>query len=200
MGLLSRQDSKIYRHYFDEMCKLIGISVLYQYVTERNMTIHSENNNNLSAPVRVDILFDEDPTIDTLDRLGWLSELQDQKPIIVNMSYHTPHLTVGARITIESVDGIQRPRVFEITKIQSDLEYPDCYVCAAVPVFDQYEQSNDYTLTNYDKINTQNSEVTSMEQPYQHINGTIVDTTPQEQKDYYNKYTFISDDNSPYSG
>ena len=200
MGLLNRSDSKLQRRYFSEMCKLIGISVLYQYVVERDMTIHSENKNKISAPIRIDILFDEDPTIDTLTKLGWVSELNEQKPIIINVPYNLPKLSVGARITIESIDGVQRPRVFEITKIQSDLEYPDSFVCAVTPVFDQLEQVNEYTLVNYNKINTEDSDVTSMEQPWQHIGNKEVDTTPEANKEYYNKYSYISDDSSPYSG
>ena len=45
------------------MCKLIGISVGYQYVTEKEMTIHSEDNSKLSLPIRIDILFDENPSV-----------------------------------------------------------------------------------------------------------------------------------------
>ena len=102
------------------MCKLIGISVGYQYVTEKEMTIHSEDNSKLSLPIRIDILFDENPSVDTLNRIGWTSELTES-PVIVNMPYNTPKLTVNARITIESTDGVSRPRVYKITKIQSEM-------------------------------------------------------------------------------
>ena len=153
MGLLNRQDAKIFRGYFNEMVKLIGQSVGYQYIVKRELTIHSEDNSILSAPIRIDILFDENPQVDTLNRLGWVSELNQQKPIVINMPYNTPNLTVNARVTIESVDGVARPRVFKITKIVSDLEFPDAYTCAIVPVFDQYVQKNQYTLVNHEKIN-----------------------------------------------
>ena len=73
MGLLNRQDARIFRRYFSEMVKLIGQSVGYQYVVEQKYTIHSEDNSILSAPIRIDILFDENPQIDTLNRLGWVS-------------------------------------------------------------------------------------------------------------------------------
>ena len=142
MGLLNRADSVIFRQYFNEMVKLIGQSVGYQYVVKQSLTIHSEDNSELSVPIRLDVLFDENPSVDTLNRLGWVSELNDQQPIIVNMPYNTPNLTVNARIIVESVDGVGRPRVFRITKIQSDLEFPDAYTCAIVPVFDQYIQRN----------------------------------------------------------
>ena len=201
MGLLNREDSRIFRQYFKEMVKLIGQSVGYQYIVERKYTIHSEDNSKLSAPVRIDVLFDENPTVDTLNRLGWVSELNEQKPIVVNMPYDTPNLSVNARLLIESVDGIPRPRVFKITQIESDLEFPDAYTCAAVPIFDQYAQKNQYTLVNHEKINQDESPRTSKDQPYSYITDSHnIDNTPKENIEYENKYNFINEKNSPYSG
>lgn len=201
MGLLNRQDAKIFRGYFNEMVKLIGQSVAYQYVVKKELTIHSEDNSLLSAPIRIDILFDENPQVDTLNRLGWVSELNQQKPIVINMPYNTPNLTVNARVTIESVDGVARPRVFKITQIASDLEFPDAFTCAIVPVFDQYVQKNQYTLVNHEKINQDESDRTSKDQPYKYITDEHnIDNTPKENIEYENKYTFINDKKSPYSG
>lgn len=201
MGLLNRRDSLIYRKFFSEMCKLIGISVGYQYITKKEMTIHSEDNSEFSMPIRLDILFDENPSVDTLNRLGWVSEINDNKPIVINVPYNTPHLTVNARIIVESTDGTPRPRVFRITTIKSDLEYPDAYTCIIAPVFDQYVQRNQYTLVNNEKINQKESERTSKDQPYKYLTGEhTIDNTPQENIDYENKYSFINENNSPYSG
>lgn len=201
MGLLNRADSTIFRQYFNEMVKLIGQSVGYQYVVKQELTIHSEDNSKLSIPIRLDVLFDENPSVDTLNKLGWVSEVNDQKPIIVNMPYNTPNLTVNARVIIESVDGVGRPRVFRVTKIQSDLEFPDAFTCALVPVFDQYVQKNQYTLVNTEKISQEESERTSKDQPYEYITSSqSIDTTPEEHIIWENKYSFIDDSNSPYSG
>ena len=201
MGLLNRKDSRIFRQYFKEMVKLIGQSVGYQYIVERQYTIHSEDNSTLSAPIRIDVLFDENPKVDTLNRLGWVSELNEQRPIVVNMPYNTPNLSINARLIIESVDGTPRPRVFKITQIESDLEFPDAYTCAAVPVFDQYVQKNQYTLVNHEKINQDESPRTSKDQPYSYITDSHnIDNTPKENIEYENKYNFINEKNSPYSG
>ena len=75
MGLLNRDDARIHRAYFQEMTKLIGIQVLYQYVIKQELTIHSEDNSTLSQPIQLDILFDENPSQKTLNRMGWVSEL-----------------------------------------------------------------------------------------------------------------------------
>lgn len=201
MGLLNRQDAQIFRSYFSEMAKLIGISVGYQYVIKQEMTIHSEDNSQLSAPIRIDILFDENPSVDTLNRLGWVSELNEQKPIVVNLPYNTPHLTVNARLTIESTDGVARPRVFRITQIQSDLEFPDAFTCAIVPVFDQIPQKNQYTIVNTEKLNEEESERTSKDQPTEKLTGSNkIDTTPDKYKFWNDTYNYIDDSRSPFSG
>lgn len=201
MGLLTRDDSLIFRKYFSEMCKLLGQSVGYQYITKKEVTIHSEDNSEFSMPIRIDILFDENPSIDTLNRIGWISEINDQQPIIANLSYNTPNLTVGARIIVGSVDGTDRPRVFSISKIASDLEFPDAYTCALVPVFDQYKQKNIYTLVNTEKISEEDSKRTSQDQPGKYFTGEHeIDTVPEEYKEWQQEYKFIDDKNSPYSG
>lgn len=201
MGLLNRSDSLIYRGYFREMCKLIGISVAYQYIVKKELTIHSEDNSELSMPIRLNILFDENPSVNTLNRLGWVSETEEQKPVVANLPYNTPNLTVNCRITIETSDGIARPRVYKITKIQSDLEFPDAFTCAVVPVFDQIPQQNKYSLVNNEKVSQELSDRTSNDQPYRYLNNTEdIDTTPKQQINWHNKYSFIDDDKSPYSG
>ena len=200
MGLLNRSDSTMYRGYFTEMCKLIGISVGYQYVTKQELTIHSEDNCELSMPIRLNIIFDENPSVKTLNKLGWITEIGEERPIIATLPYNTPKLTVNARLIVESIDGTPRPRVFKITKISSDLEFPDAYTCAIVPVYDQYTQKNQYTLVNTEKINEEAGDRTSKEQPYQHITNQFeIDTTPKDYIDYENTYTYINDKNSPFS-
>lgn len=201
MGLLNRSDSLIFRGYFNEMAKLIGITVGYQYIVKKELTIHSEDNSTLSQPVRINILFDENPSVNTLNRLGWISETGDQKPIVANLPYNTPNLTVNCRIIVETSDGTARPRVFKITSIQSDLEFPDAYTCALVPVFDQIPQQNEYSLVNNEKVNQNMGERTSEDQPYRYLtNKEDIDTTSEQNKQWKDKYSFINEDKSPYSG
>lgn len=201
MGLLTRKDAKLHRRYFAEMCKLIGQSVGYQYVIKQEMTIHSEDNATLSMPQRIDALFDENPSTSTLNALGWVSENRDTEPVIINLPYDTPKLSVNARIIIETVDGLNRPRTYRITNIKADLEYPDAYTCMLAPVYDQYTQRNQYTLVNAEKMNQGDSARTSEDQPYKYITSAhAIDNTPEDYKKYAQQYDFINEQKSPYSG
>lgn len=200
MGLLVRNEALLQRRYFKEMCKLVGISCAYQWVTDKKYTIHSEKNFKYSQPVRMDIILDENPTIETLNTYGWLSELGDTLPLIAHIPFDTPNLMVGCRITLATVRGTDRPRVFDITKIGSNLEYPDSYTVALAPVLDQFPQRNQYTLVNNEKVSQEKSEVTSKEQNSLYTTNTeVIDTTPEKFKEWENNYSFINDDSSPYS-
>lgn len=200
MGVLVNDDSLLARRYFKEMARLIGVKCLYQYITNLDLTIHSEDNSRLSTAIPLDILLDEHPTIHTMNRLGWLSEINEEtKPIIATLPFDTPNLTVNARITLASIDGVQRPRVFKITKIVSDFEYPDTYTVALVPVFDQIPQKNQYELVNLEKTTYDSSNRTSKEQPYMYlVDQADLDTTPQEYKDWTENFTYLNDEKSPY--
>ena len=200
MSILVKDDSLLLRGQAKEMMRLIGVNCLYQWVEEPNLTIHSEDNSKLSTAIRIDILLDEHPTIHTMNRLGWMSEVNEEtKPIIATLPYDIPNLTVNARITLESVDGVARPRVFKITKIVSDFEYPDTFTVALVPVFDQIPQKNQYELVNLEKTTYDASERTSKEQPYMYlVDQDDLDTTPKEYKEWTDNFSYLNDDKSPY--
>ena len=201
MGMLIRDSALLQRKYFKEMVKLVGCSAAYQWVTDKNFTIHSEKNFKFSDPVRINLILDENPTIETLNTYGWLSELGDTLPIIAHLPYDTPNLIVGCRITLATTKGTNRPRTFDITKIGSNLEYPDSYTVALAPVLDQFPQRNQYTLVNNEKVSQEKSEVTSKEQNSMYtINTEKIDTTPNTFIDWENNYNFLDDSDSPYSG
>lgn len=200
MGMLVRNDALRFRQYFKEAVKLVGLSVAYQWVTKQEYTIHSEKNFEYSQPIRMDIILDENPTIETLNTYGWLSELGDILPIIAHIPFNTPNLKVGCRITLATIKGTDRPRIFEITKIGSNLEYPDSYTVALAPVLDQFPQRNQYTLVNNEKVSQEKSEFTSKEQNSSYTTNTeIIDTTPKQFIEWENNYELISDEPSSYS-
>ena len=72
----------------------------------------------------------------------------------------------------------------------------------AVPVFDQYPQKNQYTLVNHEKVSQEKDRRTSKDQPnMSYITGNEeIDNTPQRHKEWEDKYSFIDDRKSPYSG
>lgn len=156
MGLLTRNDATMFRHYFKEMAKLRGIRVYYQFPINMNLTVHAEERPDaFSEKQELDIIFEQNPKVNTLRLYGWVPAINEDKPFICSVAYDTPNLSKGCRITIPSPSPIASDNIFVITDIKLNLEFPDCYVCKLAPVYkDRKDISTDYSNsnTNYLKV------------------------------------------------
>lgn len=151
MGLLTRADSTLFRSYFKEMAKLLGIRVIYQYPIDMKFTMYAEENpKGFSEEILMDIIFEENPKITTLRKYGWVSEIPDDKPYLAQLPFDAKNLCKGCRVSIIPPLPLAEKRVFVITDIQSNLQFPDSWMCKLAPVFfnktenklDGYKDSN----------------------------------------------------------
>lgn len=151
MGLLNRHDSTMFRSFFKEMAKLVGIHVFYQYPIDMKLTIYAEENpTGFSENIEMDIIFTENPKTQTLRKYGWVSELPEDKPFIAELPFDAKNLCVGCRIIIPPPEPLVGNRVFVITDIKSNLEFPDSWICKLAPVFfnKQDKKLQDYKNAN----------------------------------------------------
>lgn len=153
MGQLLKQDAELYRRFFKEQAKLLGIHVLYQYPVDMDFTLHGqENPKGYSDPIEMNIIFDQSPKLKTLRKLGWVSEDPDDKPYIVQLPFDAPNLQKGCLITLPAPLPIATSKVFKITEITFDQVLPDSWYCKLAPKF---EDMNVLTKDDYkDKPNT----------------------------------------------
>lgn len=151
MGLLTQQDSIIYREFFKEMARLRGIHVVYQYPIDMNFTIYAEENpKGFSQEIGMDIIFEENPKMTTLRKYGWVYQKPEDKPYLAQLPFDAPNLCAGCRISIIPPLPLASKRAFVITEIQSNLEFPDSWMCKLAPVFfkkqteklEQYKDKN----------------------------------------------------------
>lgn len=154
MGLLTKKDATIFRKYFKEMAKLRGIPVIYQYPIDMEFSLYAEEDpKGFSEPIPMDIIFEENPKMATLRRYGWVSEVPEDKPYIAQLPYDAKNLCKGCRVTIPSPFPTTPGRVFVVTEITGNLEFPDNWVCKLAPVFHNKPQKPvDYENTNYNFI------------------------------------------------
>lgn len=154
MGLLTQGDAGVFQEWFKEACKLHGIPVKYQYPIpyEDDVTIYGEIKPKFSEEIDIDIMFEQNPTVKTLKRIGWVSETPDDKPYIAYLPIDTPYLQTKARVLIPPIGQAIPGRLFEVTSIHSQLEYPDCYTCTLAPVMESEPEKIDYHETNYNHI------------------------------------------------
>ena len=151
MGLLTNDDAKIFRNYFKEMAKLIGITVMYQFPIDMKFSLYAEEDPTGFSPEQsMDIIFEENPKINTLRKYGWVSESAEDKPYLAHLPYDAENLCKGCRILIPSPFPTNKGRLFVVTDITANLQYPDCWVCKLAPVMhDKPAEPVDYSDTNY---------------------------------------------------
>lgn len=138
MGDLVKSDAKIYRKFFKEQARLLGIKVQYMYPVDMDFTLHGQENPlGYSEPIDMDIIFDQSPRLRTLKKLGWVSESPDDKPYLVQLPYDAPNLQKGCLIVLPTPLPLVPSRVFKITDITVDQILPDSWYCKVAPKLDK---------------------------------------------------------------
>lgn len=146
-GILLTPDAKLQRNYFKEMCKLIGINCIYRAVKPgKKYTTYAELDTNFEKPQLIGCIFDEHPTQQTLKKIGWVSELQENSSII-HVAYDTPGLQQGCLFTLPSGLDDGKGRLFRLIKISTIMVYPASIACELVP---EYENTYVESLNNFE--------------------------------------------------
>ena len=152
-GQLLDPQIKMHRQYFREMCKLLGIYVLYRPIiecdTKNKYTTYAEIDVNYKEPMLIGCIFDEHPTQKTLRKMGWSSELQDNSSFI-HVDYDLPELQVGCLFIIPSALDNAVGRIFRVVSMETGMIYPASVTCEIVP-----EYINEFdTVFDYDGSDT----------------------------------------------
>lgn len=138
MGQLFSKDATIYRKFFKEQAKLLGIHVEYRYPIDMEFTTHAqENPKGYSEPQEVDIIFDSSPKLSTLRKLGWVSEDKSDKPYLIQAPFDIPNLQKGCLFILPSPEPLSESRVFKVVDIQVDQVMPDSWYCHVAPKLEE---------------------------------------------------------------
>lgn len=171
MGFLTQEDSTLYRCFFKEMAHLRGFEVQYRYVIKTDPTIYTEFQSKLSDPINIDIIYESNPKVSTLNKIGWVSENPGDKPYIAMLPFDTPHLTTESVISIPPFIEIDsRARDFKITSINTIIEFPDCWICTIAPIFDNRPVRDNYSESNYNYFENDDSPDNDTPSNFKYIN------------------------------
>ena len=154
-GILLTPDIKLQRNYFKEMVKLLGINVIYRAVKPgKKYTTYAEIDANYEQPLLEGCIFNEHPDQQTLKKIGWVSELQ-QNASIIHVRYDLPNLEQGALFIVPSGLDNAKGRLFRVVKITNIMVYPASIACEIVPEYENtYEPSlNDFTDSSFNLLN-----------------------------------------------
>ena len=144
-GLLLNDNIKLHRSYFNEMVRLLGIQVIYRAtLPDKHYTTYAEIESNYDQPLLVGCIFDEHPTQQTLKKMGWVSELQ-QNSSIIHVPYDLPNLQQGCLFIVPSGIDNAKGRLFRVASMSNIMIYPASVSCEIVP---EYEDS--YIATTSD--------------------------------------------------
>ncbi len=156
MGLLTQEDSTLFRQFFKEMAKLRGLPIEYIYPVDEETSIHGQIFPEFSSIVDLDIIFENNPKVKTLKNYGWVSEDSSDKPYIAYFPFDTPYIQTKARMRLKPIGSDKPGKWFEITDIQHAIEFPDAYICRLAPVFETEKEKLDYSETNNNYIEGDN--------------------------------------------
>ena len=147
-GLLLNENVKLHRSYFNEMVKLLGIQVIYRAtLPNKHYTTYAEIESNYDQPMLVGCIFDEHPTQQTLKKMGWVAELQ-QNSSIIHVPYDLPNLQQGCLFIVPSGIDNAKGRLFRVVSMSNSIVYPASVSCEIVPEYEDTfipETNYDYT-------------------------------------------------------
>ncbi len=143
MGTLFNKDLTLFRGYFKEQAKLLGIHVKYKYPIDPELNLHGRDAQlGFSEPIEMDIILSQSPKLSTLKRLGWVSEDPNEKPWLAQLPYDAPNLQKNCRILFDAplplgmFEDDKGVGEFKVTEITVDQIFPDSYYCKLAPVFE----------------------------------------------------------------
>lgn len=156
-GLLLHNSIKLHRQWFHEMTKLIGIYVYYfpPKPESKHYTTYAELIADYNNPMKIGVIFDEHPKQQTLKKIGWLSELQ-QDASLIHVPYDLPGLEQGAMFLIPSGIDNATGRLFRTVRLANEVVYPASITCELVPEYENTftpETNFDYERTSFNLLN-----------------------------------------------
>lgn len=153
--LLQKNNIKLYRTYFKQMTKLLGIKVMYRAPREgKTYDLHGELDTFYYDPVLVDVIFEEHPKQSTCKKMGWNSEVTEGNTLMV-VPYDLPHIQVGALFTIPSAFDDTKGRMFRVVKMQVVPVYPSEITCELQPVVSSTStmtESRDFSKSDFNTM------------------------------------------------
>jgi len=155
-GILLNSNIKLYRQWFREACKLLGIWVLYRAPKpDKHYTTYAEVESNYEEPLLIGCMFHEHPDQRTLKKIGWISELQENASLI-DVDYDLPGLQKDALFIVPSGLDDGKGRLFRVVSLVNSIVYPSAITCEIVPEYEntfQPETAFEYTQSDFNLLN-----------------------------------------------
>ena len=161
-GLLVNSNTTLHRRYFKEMCRLLGIKVIYRApYSGKHYTTYAEVESNYQPPLVTFCIFEDHPSQQTLKKLGWVAELQDSSSVI-HVPYDLPDLQQGALFVVPSALDNAKGRLFRVIKISTIMIYPSSVSCEIAPEYEDTlvkTETDDFTNRSFTLLNQESDDL-----------------------------------------
>ena len=128
-GLLIGSDIKLHRMWFKQMLALHGINCKYRAPTKnKEYDINADLQTGYKPEITVGCLFEEHPNQKSLQKAGWVAELQEGSSVI-HVPYDLPDLQAGALFEVPSGLDTGKSRVFRVLNLSNIMIYPASIAC-----------------------------------------------------------------------
>jgi hypothetical protein len=128
-GLLIGSDIKLHRMWFKQMLALHGINCKYRAPAKnKEYDINADLQTGYKPEITVGCLFEEHPNQKSLQKAGWVAELQEGSSII-HVPYDLPDLQAGALFEVPSGLDTGKSRIFRVLNLSNIMIYPASIAC-----------------------------------------------------------------------
>lgn len=142
MGTLYKQDlDRIQLDFIKEAAKLRGTDVLFYEVLSQIKDIYTDIEiESETQPIRVAVIMEQYPqNRKTLQREGWYNKDSEDNPITMYVPLDLETLKRWQYVMIPGrIKGDGNPsdyRLYEVTKISTNMDHPHYYLIAVAPIF-----------------------------------------------------------------
>lgn len=142
MGTLYKQDlDRIQLDFIKEVAKLRGTNVLFYKVLSQIKDIYTDIEiESETQPIQVAVIMEQYPqNRKTLQREGWYNKDSEDNPITMYVPLDLETLKRWQYVMIPGrIKGDGNPsdyRLYEVTKISTNMDHPHYYLIAVAPIF-----------------------------------------------------------------
>lgn len=144
-GILLNKNAKLYRKWFSERTKLLGINCIFKAPMPGKTYNKNGDLSTAYMPGKVvGCIFHDHPDQKTLKKLGWVAEL-DSNSSRIEVPYDLAGLQVGALFIVPSGLDAAKGRVFRVINRQTSMVYPASITCEIAPEYEDLDEPNQFT-------------------------------------------------------
>ena len=155
-GLLLNTDTKLHRSYFEEMTKMLGVRVGYQYpLKSKTYNLNGELVAHYSDLEYIYCIFNDHIDNKTAKMMGWNSELVKDAALI-SVPYDLENLQIGCLFNIPEALDTRGKRLFRAVELSTIQIYPASVTCRLVQEYVDTMSMSDVTnfvATNFNLLN-----------------------------------------------